>query len=53
MGDRNALNYVCDLEKDPYTTYYFAGFPKESCIEAVQWDPILAAIVAGFMVDDK
>ena len=51
MGDRNTLNYISDLEKDPYTTYYFAGFPRESCTEVARWDPILAAKAAGFVVD--
>jgi hypothetical protein len=49
MGNRNTLEYISDLEKDPYTAYYFAGFPKESSTEVVHWDPILSAKAAGFL----
>ena len=49
MDNRNTLEYISDLEKDPYTAYYFAGFPKESSTEVVHWDPILSAKAAGFL----
>ena len=53
MGNRNTLQYISELEKDPYTTYYFAGFPRESNSELVYWDPTLAARAAGFLEKDK
>ena len=49
MGNRNTLQYISTLEKDPYITYYFVGFPKESDNEVVHWDPTLAAKAAGFL----
>ena len=49
MGSRNTLQYISTLERDPYTTYYFAGFPKESSNEVIHWDQILAAKAARFL----
>ena len=51
MGNRNTLQYVSHLEKDPFTAQYFAGFPKESSTEVVYWNPTLAANAAGFVVE--
>ena len=51
MGNINTLQYISTLEKNPYTTYYFAGFPKESRNEVIYWDPILATKAAGFLDD--
>ena len=48
MGDRNTLDYISDLEKDPYTAYYFDGFGKESSSEVSYWNADLAAEAAGF-----
>ena len=48
MGNRNMIWYISDLEKDLYTTYYFAGFPRESSNQVVHWDATLAAKAAGF-----
>ena len=47
MGNRNTLEYISDLEKDPKTTYFFAGYTSESNNEVVYWDPVLAAAAAG------
>ena len=49
MGNRNTLQYISTMEKNPYTTYYFAGFLIESSPEVVHWDPILTAKAAGFL----
>ena len=51
MGNRNTLQYISDLEKDPNTAHYFAGFPRESSDEVVHWDATLAARAAGFLED--
>jgi len=50
MGNRNTLQYISDLKKDPYIAHYFKGFLNESSNEVVtHWDPILAAKAAGFI----
>jgi hypothetical protein len=49
MGDRNTLNYISKLTKDPYTQYYFMGFQNESSTEAVHWDKVRSARAAGFL----
>jgi hypothetical protein len=51
IGNRNTLQYISDLEKDPNTAHYFAGFPRESSDEVVHWDATLAARAAGFLED--
>ena len=53
MGNRNTLQYISDLEKDPYTTYFFAGYPRESNNKVVYWNPMLAAKAVGFLNDKK
>ena len=53
MGNRNTLDYISELEKDPKTTYFFAGYPRESNNEVVHWDPLLAATAAGFTKDGE
>ena len=49
LGNRNTLQYISKLKKDPYTASYFAGFPKESSDEIVYWDETLAAKEASFL----
>jgi len=49
MNNKNTLKYISNLEKDPYTTFYFAGFSKESSNEVVHRKAALAAEAAGFL----
>eukprot|EP00956_Cyclotella_meneghiniana_P007994 scaffold10655_cov51-Cyclotella_meneghiniana.AAC.1 len=49
MGDRNFLDYISELEKDPYTVHYFAGFGQESSTNISYWNADRAAQAAGFV----
>jgi hypothetical protein len=50
MRNGSMLDYVSDLEKDPFTTFYFAGFGNNSSSNVpLRWDKALAAQAAGFL----
>ena len=49
MNNRNTLKYISTLEKDPFPTYYFAGFQQISYDRLEKWDSTLAAKAAGFI----
>jgi len=49
MNDRSTLRYIAELKKDPYTAYYFKGFPNQSSDEVSYWNEALAARQANFI----
>ena len=51
MSNRNTLQYISELKKDNYTTYYFDGYPSESNHIISYWNPKLAAKAAGFITE--
>ena len=49
-GDQSTLDYISDLSKDPFTSYYFSGFGKDLRTRPRMWSAKLAAKAAGFVV---
>jgi hypothetical protein len=50
MRNQSTLDYTSDLEKDPFTTYYFAGFGNDTSSNVpLRWNKTLAAKAAGFV----
>jgi hypothetical protein len=48
-GDRNTLNYISKLTKDPLTDFYFCGLGSRTLGSVCHWDSNLAARAAGFV----
>ena len=50
MGNRSTLDYISELEKDPYTVHYFKGFGDSSNNSTpLRWNKAIAARAAGFV----
>jgi hypothetical protein len=52
--NRSTLDYISDLEKDPFTTYYCASFGNDTLSNVpLRWNKTLAAKAAGFVEKNK
>jgi hypothetical protein len=49
MVNRNTLQYISDLKKDPFTADYFRGFSNESSSKVAYWGSNLAEKAASFV----
>jgi hypothetical protein len=47
-SNRNTLNYISKLTKDPLADFYFAGLNNKTVGGVSRWNSILAAKAAGF-----